>query len=153
MNITGSLAQHHIALQSSPPLTEEQIVALLLTGSQEESLNIVMPALIMNNITNIIFGRDQGSLSLDRYFKKFLRPLSRVYLIPSFSDQTARGGLRGAVEVDINDRWRALLQKNFNLSEDTRLEIECQLSDDISVRGIRDERRDIGGEVEMRWKF
>jgi len=27
------------------------------------------------------------------------------------------------------------------------------LSDDITLRAIRDERRDLGGEVEMRWKF
>ena len=57
------------------------------------------------------------------------------------------------LEININDRWKAILQKNFSLTEDTRIELEFLLSDDITLRGIRDERRDLGGEVEMRWKF
>lgn len=153
MMITGSVAYPHIMLESSPPLTEEQIIALLLVGSPEESLNIVMPALVMQNLTNLVFSKDQSPLNLDRYFKTFLKPFKQVHLVPSFTDQTGRGGLRGAIEVDINDRWRALLQKNFNLSEDTKFELEYLLSDDVSVKGFRDERRDVGAEVEMRWKF
>ena len=74
-------------------------------------------------------------------------------MVPSFSDQTGRGGLRGAIEIDVNDRWRALIQKNFSLTEDTRLEVEYLVSDEISVRGVANERRDVGAEVEMRWKF
>ena len=46
-----------------------------------------------------------------------------------------------------------MIQNNFNLSEDTRFEVEYMLSDDISLKGGRDEHRDITGEVEMRWKF
>ena len=69
------------------------------------------------------------------------------------AEQRWRGGLRGALEIDINDRWHAMIQKNFSLSEDTRVELEYLLSDDISLCDIRDERRDLGGEVEVRWKF
>ena len=39
-----------------------------------------------------------------------------------------------------------MIQKNFSLTEDTKFELEFLLSDDITLR-------DIGGEVEMRWKF
>jgi len=153
LTVTGSLQNHHIMLESSPPLTEEQIIALLLIGSQEESLNIVMPALIMNNLTTLLFGDTQSRDSLDSFFKRLFKPFDNVHLVPSFTDQTGRGGLRGAIEIDVTDRWHALIQKNFSLSEDTRLELEYLLSDDVTVRGIRNERRDIGGEVEMRWKF
>ena len=58
-----------------------------------------------------------------------------------------------ALEITIDDRWRAVIQKNFSLTEDTKFELEFLLSDDITLRAIRDERRDLGGEVEMRWKF
>lgn len=153
LQVSGSLRNHHIMLESTPPLTEEQIIGLLLTGSPEESLNVAMPALIMNNLTSLIFGNTQSDDSLDNAFKRLFKPFDNVHLVPSFTDQTGRGGLRGAIEIDINDRWHALIQKNFSLSEDTRLELEYLLSDDISIRGIRNERRDIGGEVEMRWKF
>ena len=76
-----------------------------------------------------------------------------VNLKPNFSDQSGRGGLRGTLEIVVNDRWRALIEKNFSLTEDTHFELEYILSDDITFRIIRDERRDVGGEVEMKWKF
>lgn len=147
----GFIADHQIVLDASPPLTEEQIIALLLVGSPEESLNVMMPTFIMHNLKMALWG--SGSLSfLDNYLKKRRIPFS-INLIPSFTDQTGRGGLRGGIEVTVNDRWRALIQKNFSLSEDTRFELEYLFSDDVGVRAVRDERRDIGGEVEMRWKF
>lgn len=153
LQVTGSLLNHHILLGATPTLTEEQIIALLLIGSQEDSLNIVMPALIMQNMKFLLFGDEQSPHKLDRIFKKLFKPLAYVNVIPSFSDQSGRGGLRGAIEIDVNERWHALIQKNFSLSEDTRFEVEYLVSDDISIRGVRDERRDVGAEVEMRWKF
>jgi hypothetical protein len=153
LQVSGSLQNHHISLESTPPLSEEQIIALLLVGSQEESLNVMMPALIAQNLKTLIFDSDQSPLKVDSYFQSWLKPFKNIHLVPSFTDQTGRGGLRGAIEIDINDRTRALIQKNFNLTEDTRLEVEYLLSDDVSIRGIRDERKDVGGEVEMRWKF
>jgi len=153
LQATGSLSNHHVMLESTPQLTEEQIIALLLLGSQRESLNVVMPALVMNNVANILFASDQSPLKLSNHFNKLLKPFKYIHLVPSFSDQTGRGGLRGAIEIDVSDRWRALIQKNFSLTEDTRFEVEYDLSDDISLRAVRDERRDISAEIEMRWKF
>lgn len=151
LQVAGTLNNHTISLSSTPPLTEEQIISLLLAGSDSETLSAAMPALVMQNVRNIIFGNvgDTG----DPYGSSLLRPFKHVHLVPSFSDQSGRGGLRGALEIEVNEQWRALLQKNFSLSEDTRFEVEYLLSDDITLRGYRDEHRDIGGEVEMRWKF
>ena len=151
LHVTGSLLDHSVILESTPSLTEEQALALLLVGSEEDSLNMIMPALIVQNMRNLIFGADQTAL-LERYFRPWIKPFT-IHLVPSFSDQTGRGGLRGAIEIDVNDRWRALIQKNFSLTEDTRFELEYQLSDDVTLRSIRDERRDIAVEAEMKWKF
>ncbi|MEX0848754.1 MAG: translocation/assembly module TamB domain-containing protein [Candidatus Dependentiae bacterium] len=153
LHVTGSLQNQHVSLEASPTLSEEQIISLLLVGSQEESLNMVMPALIMQNIKSILFGYDQTTHNASRYFGNLLKPFRRIHLVPSFIDQSGRGGLRGAIEIDISDRWRAVIQKNFSLTEDTRFELEYLLSDDISVRATRDIRRDLIGEVEMRYKF
>ena len=57
------------------------------------------------------------------------------------------------MEIDVSERWRALIQKNFSLTEDTKFEVEYLLSDDVSLLGIRNESGDISAEVEMRWKF
>ncbi len=153
MHVTGSLQNHHIMLESSPALTEEQIIALLLVGSQKESLSVVMPALVMKSLTTLVFGSDVSPLRLDDHFQSILKPFKFIHLVPIFSDQSGRGGLRGAIEIEVSDHWRARIQKNFSLSEDTRFELEYQLSDDISFKGIRDERRDVSSEIEMRWKF
>lgn len=151
LQVAGSLLNHHIMLDSTPPLSEEQIMTLLLVGSQESSLNSMIPTLILQNLKTLIFANNQSTF-LEKYFAPLLRPFN-ISLMPSFADQTGRGGLRGMLEISIDDRWRAVIQKNFTLTEDTRLELEFLLSDDITLRGIRDERRDMGGEVEMRWKF
>ncbi len=151
LQVAGSLLNHHIMLDSSPPLSEEQIMALLLVGSQENTLNSMMPSLIVQNLKNLIFAHNQETF-FDKYFAPLLRPF-RISLMPNFADQTGRGGLRGLLEININDRLKAMIQKNFSLTEDTRVEIEFQPSDDITLRGIRDERRDLGGEIEMKWKF
>ena len=153
LQVTGSLQNHQITLDASPNLTEEQAVALLLVGSEEESLNIVMPALIMQNLQTVMFGYDQSARAVDKVFASLLQPFNHIHVLPSFSDKTGRGGLRGAIEIDVNDRWRALIQKNFNLTEDMRIEVEYLVSDDISVRAVANERRDVGAEVEMKWKF
>lgn len=152
LQVAGSLQNHHVTLESSPTLTEEQIVSLLLVGSQEESLNIVMPALIMQNIKSMLFGYDQSS-QMSHYFGKLFKPFKSIHLVPSFIDRSGRGGLRGAIEIDLSDRCRALIQKNFSLTEDTRFELEYLFSDDISIRATRDIRRDLIAEVEMRYKF
>lgn len=153
LQVTGSLQNQHIRLESSPTLTEEQIVSLLLVGSQEESLNMVMPALIMQNIKSMLFSYDQSDTTISRYFNALFKPLGWIRLVPSFIDQSGRGGLRGAIEFDLSDRLRVAIQKNFSLTEDTRFEGEYLLSDDISARLTRDIRRDFIAEVEMRYKF
>jgi hypothetical protein len=149
--VSGSLLNHQIMLESTPPLTQEQIISLLLVGSHDDTLNSMMPAFLAHNIKSLIFGGHTSGI-LEKYFRPVL-PAFNINLVPSFSDQTGRGGLRGAIEITVNDRWRALIQKNFSLTEDTRFEVEYLFSDDISVRAIRDERKDMGAEIEVRWKF
>ncbi len=152
LNIQGSINHNEINFSSNPPLKDEQIIGLLFAGSEAESLKSIAPALVMSNMKQMLFGTDPNSLA-HRYLDPALKRFSYVHFIPSFNDQSGRGGMRGTFEIEINDRWRAMIQKNFNLSEDTYVELEYLLSDEISVKGIRDEHRDISGEVEMKFKF
>lgn len=153
LRCNGSLKNPTISFESMPALTEEQIITLLLAGTEEGSLSLAMPALIMQKLQNIMFGPEQSALKLEGYFKSLLEPLKHIRFIPGFSDQSGRGGFRGSIEIDVSDQLRAMIQKNFSLTEDIKFEVEYFFSDDITVRGIRDERADFGGEVEMRWKF
>jgi hypothetical protein len=142
LRCNGSLQHPHISFESTPPLTEEQIITLLLAGSEEGSLSLAMPAMVMQQLQNVIFGPEQSASKLEGYFKSLLSPLKHIRFIPGFSDQSGRGGFRGTIEIDVNDQLRAMIQKNFSLSEDIKLEVEYFLSDDVTVRGIRDERGD-----------
>ena len=151
LHVTGSLQDHIVMLESTPPLTEEQIVGLLIAGAHEESLQAVLPSLLMQNVTNYIFSSHKSNF-FNQYIKPWMKQIN-VHLMPNFNEQTGRGGLRGALEITVNERWRALIEKNFTLTEDTRFELEYILSDDVTFRVIRDERCDIGAEVEMKWKF
>lgn len=153
MFVSGSLHNHAVTLSATPPLTEEHILSLLLIGSHAESMNMVMPALIMQNLSSFIFDQKQSPSQFHTFFGRLLQPFEHIHFIPVFADQSGRGGLRGTLEVDLSDHLRATIQKNFSLLEDTRVEIEYAVSDDIVVRGMRNERRDVGGEVELKWKF
>ena len=153
LDLFGSGQQPQIRFTATPDLRQEQIVSLLFAGSEKESLNILMPALIMQNIKGILFDSYQLPTGIKKSFRRFFKPLEHIHLVPSFADQTGRGGLRASIEIEATERWRALLQKNFSLTEDTKVEVEYLLSDDISLRGVRNEQGDVSAEVEMRWKF
>ncbi|MCL5875953.1 MAG: translocation/assembly module TamB [Candidatus Dependentiae bacterium] len=156
MSVGGSLQQPVIMLESSPPLTQEQIIALLLGGSEDSLVGALSGALstvLAHNIKHIIFDTEHSPSKLHSAIDSLFSPFKHVRLVPSFSDQTGRAGLRGAIEIDIGERWHALIQKNFSLSEDTRFEASYAITDDVMIRGFRDEHRDLGAEVEFRWKF
>ncbi len=147
LSVTGHAQDPHITLQSIPSLNDEQIIELLLTGSVGESLSSMVPSILMRNIESIIFGATKQSKSA---IATLMQPFKRVHFIPSFTDQSEKGGIRGAIDIEISDYLHALFQKNFN-TEYTRIECEYIIGDDISLRAIKDERDDIGGEIEMRF--
>lgn len=150
VTVTGTTRDPHIALTSSPTLPEEQIISLLYTGSTQDSLNVIVPTFLTSNLQQRILGTAHYT---DLGKSSWVNTLKRIHILPSFADQSGRGGFRGTVEIDISDRLRASLQKNFSLSEDTRIEVEYDITDDIVIKAIKDERSDIGAEVEMRFKF
>ncbi len=153
LSASGTVQDPHIGLDASPPLSEQQILMLLLGGSEEESLKSMVPALLMRNIEAILFG-PQGSTSFrSRTLPSWLEPLRKVTFVPQFTDQSARGGFKGGIEIEVSKRLRAVIEKNFSLTEDTAVKIDYLLSDDVSLRAIRDARGDLGAAIEMRLKF
>lgn len=152
MNATGSLQNPNIKFESSPPLSDEQIIALLLVGNEKGSFNMIMPTLVMKNIKNIIFGSSATHKNIKHYFDKLLKPLKFIKIVPNYNSETGRPGFKGSINI-LNDRLRVELQKNFTLAEDTRFDINYAITDEIKLKATKDERGDLGGEIEMRWKF
>jgi hypothetical protein len=153
LTIGGTIKDPEVFLQSTPMLSEEQIVMLLFTGSEHESFNIMVPSLVMRNIETVLFGPSKTLTQAPASFASWLKPLEKVTFIPRFNDQSGRGGFKGVLEVEVSKRLRAVLEKDFSLAEDTAAEIEYLASDDVSFKINRDERGDIGAEMEMRFKF
>lgn len=148
LNCSGTVSEPQIIFNAVPLLSQEQIMMLLFAGSEEESFNKAVPSLIMRNVENIIFGTRAGAR-----IKKLMEPFGKIKFIPRFTDQTGRGGFRGGLEIEVTKRLRAMIEKNFSLTEDVAFEVEYALTDTMSIKATRDERGDLGAEIEMRFKF
>lgn len=153
MRATGTVMDQQIHFEASPHLTEEQIISLLLVGSQDSSLSVVMPAMFMQKLHEIVFGPAISKSKLDVLFNRLLQSFKNVRIFPQFTNQTGRGGVRGVIEVDATDRLHGRIDSNLMQLEDTIFEADYLLTDDVSVRAIKDGPSTYGGEVEMRWKF
>jgi len=153
MRATGTMMDQQIRFESSPYLTEEQIISLLLVGSQDSSLSVVMPAMFMQKLHEIVFGPAMSKSKLDVMFNRLLQSFKNIRIFPQFTNQTGRGGVRGVIEVDATDRLHGRIDSNLMQLEDTIFEADYMLTDDVMIRAIKDGPSTYGGEVEMRWKF
>ncbi len=153
LHLSGSIKEPSITFQSIPALPEEQIIGLLWGGSEDGALYLAMSATIMKSIERLILGPSDSSSGLMRSLQSVFRPLGSVRFVPSFTDQSGRGGLRGSLAIEVDDRLRGIIKQNFDLPQDTMLEVEYAISDDSRVRVVKDERGDLGGEFEASWKL
>jgi len=153
MRITGSLQNPKVVLESTPELTEEQILALLMAGSESASFQTDLPAILMHNLTNWVMERKDVLSKTKGFFKKVMLPFKYVQITPNFTDQSGRGGVKGIISIDLNKQLHAQVQKNFNLQEDFEFQVEYFLTDDINLKAIKDQRGELGVETEVRFKF
>ncbi len=153
LGLHGGIHKPLITLTSSPLLAKDQLIALLLGGSEDGSLSLIMPQSITELFEQLLFGSTATISKTQKFIQSFFEPLKSVRLVPKFSDQTGRGGLRGALEIDVTDRLKASIQQNFSLTEDTRIDISYALSDEANIKATKDERGDVGCEVEMKWRW
>lgn len=152
LQITGPTDNPSLTFDSSPSLTEDQIIALLLVGSEHDSLSGAIPAFLVNNLTSFLTSYLKNSSKLPPLVQKALKSLDHVRVVSS-QNQTGSGGLSGGLEIDVSDRLRALVQKDLMSDDQARIELEYLLTDEINLRGIKDEKGNLAGELEMKWKF
>jgi hypothetical protein len=153
MHVQGLLQNPDLTFSSAPHLPTEQIIALLFGGSEDGSIYVAMSSYIMQSIKDLLFGPPDGTLTTLELLKNLFRPLGSVRFVPSFTDQSSRGGIRGSLAIEVNERLRGIIKQNFDLPQDVMLEVEYDLSDDARIRAIKDERGDLGAEIEASWKF
>ncbi len=153
LQATGSLQKPTIMLESNPELTEEQIVGLLLAGSEDAKLQTDLFAMLQQNLHDIVLGSRDTLPKATGFLETLAKPFQYVQITPDFTDQSGRGGVKGTVSVNVNDQVHAQIQKNFNLQEDFSAQVEYFLADDVSVKAVKDQRGELGAEVEVRLKL
>jgi hypothetical protein len=90
---------------------------------------------------------------LDLFFDKLLQSFKNVRVFPQFTNQAGRGGIRGIVEVDATERLHGRIDSNLMQLEDTSFEVDYLVTDDVTLRMMKDGPSTYGGEIEARWKF
>ena len=141
-----------ILLESTPELTEEQIVGLLLSGSENASLQADLPVMLLQNLDSFIFKNNKNSKHAG-LFDKISKTFKYIQVTPNLTDTADAGKLKGSISVNFNDQLRAQIQKNLDLQKDFSAHVEYMLSDDINLKVIKDQRGELGSEVEMRLKL
>ena len=149
----GSALDPHIQFESQPYLSEEQIVSLLLLGVEDNSLGAMVPAILIQRLKDIMFGPALSKTKLKAVFDRLLKSLRYFRFLPQFTNQSGRGGIRGTFEVDATDNLHAKIDTNFAQIEDIKVDIDYDVTDDVTVRLQRDGPSTYGGEVEFCWKF
>ncbi len=153
LQATGSLQKPNILLEADPELKEEQVLGLLLAGSEHATLQADLPIMLMQNLHDIILGSKKMLPKTTTFFEKITRALQYVQITPNFTDQTGRGGIKGVISIDLNKQLHAQIQKNFNLQDDLAFQVEYLVSDDINVKVVKDQRGELGSELEVRFKL
>jgi len=147
LHALGTLKNPIMKLTSVPALAEQQIVALMLAGVPEQSLNTLLPTIITEQIKQLLTAK---APTLNK--QEILDRSNRIKLISRFSDPTGTG-IHGGIEVDFNERLKAKIQKNLDLQENFALELDYKLSDELSLKAFKNEQGQMGGQASLRFKW
>ena len=152
LQATGSLRKPTIALESTPDLTEEQILGLLLTGSDEATLQTDLLSMIMQNLDSFIFDTRKNTKTT-AWLDRLSKTLKYVQITPNLTDDSNPTKLKGSISVSLTDQLHAQIQKNFDLENDFSAQLEYMLSDEINLKVVKNQHGELGSEVEMRLKL
>ncbi len=141
LHVLGTLKNPIIKLTSSPILTEQQIMALLVAGSPETSLNTALPALITQTLTQLFSANHVATKA------------NRIKFVPHLTDPTGTTGIAGAIEIDFSDRFKAKVEKNLDLKENLAVEVDYALSDELDLKAFKDNKGQIGGHAQIKFKW
>jgi|GEM_PF-5408919 len=152
LQATGSLQQPTILLESTPALSEEQIIGLLLTGSEQSSLQADLPAMLLQNLDVLVFSNKKerkGHALRDTLTKTF----KYVQITPNLdASKTGRGALKGTLSVNLTDQLRAKIDKDIDMQNNFSAQVEYLLSDNLNLKLVQELRGERGIELEFQVK-
>jgi hypothetical protein len=162
MQATGSIQKPTIILESSPDLSEEQIIGLLTTGSEHSSLQAGMSSLFANFLLDGINGSSRNKKSTTGILNAVSKTFKYVRLSPTINEKTSVGGVKGSLSLSLNDQLRAKIEKDFDLQKNLRqqgtlqsvsAQLEYLVADNINLRIMKEEHDELGAEIEFSLKL
>lgn len=151
LQLLGTLKNPVMRLSSIPALAEQQVRALLIAGTADSEMSSAIPLLVTEQLKKIIIDAQQP-MQPSR-LARALKPFEHVKLTPRFIDEHGNAGLYGGIELDIDERLQAKVQKNLEEAQDVAFEVDYRMSDEVSLKAFKDEHGKMGGQVNVRFKW
>ncbi len=150
----GCLTNPSIHLQSSPELSEEQIVGLLMSGfdGQDTSLMQFLPGILIKQIEDVVSEDTRTSPKVSRAIRAVTSPARTLKISPCLIDSKL-DNIGAAISLDIGPRLHASAKKGVHGRDHLSLQMEYLLSDNLSLKVGRGSEGDVQGELEMKFKF
>ncbi len=156
VEVSGPLDRLHLAYRSDPPLPVEDIVSLIAlgysrqpeeaglaaSGSRGLSSSVGASALLSQALSSQVGGRIQQ-----------LFGVSRIKINPEVNEPGVGTGPRVTVEQQLSPDFTVTYITNTNNSLYQVVRVEWDLSQDVSVIGMRDQNGIIGMELKFRHRF
>lgn len=150
----GCLTNPNIHLQSSPELSEEQIISLLMSGfdGQDTSLMQFLPGILIKRIEDVVSEDIRTSPKVGRVIRAVTSPARTLKISPCLIDSKLEN-IGAAISLDIGSRLHASAKKGVHGKDHLSLQMEYLLSDNLSLKVGRGSQGDVEGELEMKFKF
>lgn len=150
LQVTNSLHKPSIILESTPELSEEQIISLLLTGSEGSSLQADLPSMLIQNLDTLLFSSRREGGKGQALVDTLTKTLKYIQLTPNLDT----GALKASLTLPITDQLRIKAGKDnvLDMQQDFSAQAEYLLSDNINLRFIQEQQGERGVEVELRLK-
>ena len=150
----GCLSNPSIHLQSSPELSEEQIVSLLMSGfdGQDTSLMQFLPGILIKRIEDVVSEDVHTSPKVGRVIRAVTSPARTLKISPCLIDSKLEN-IGAAISLDIGSKLHASAKKGVHGKDHLSLQMEYLLSDNLSFKVGRGSQGDVEGELEMKFKF
>ncbi len=149
---SGSLLQPSFVFESNPPLSQEQIIGLVLSGSEYSDINQQLPGIFLQSIHKVIAPGEQ-SAEKSAFFQSLVKSLRYIQLLPYQDSISSQKTVKARLNIDLGPHLRALVHKDIFGKEAVALQVEYDVSDELNLRLLRQSSGQVGAEAEVRFKF
>ncbi len=148
LGLTGTLSQFTLALSSSPPLPETDILALLTFGMTTEEFAQRQGGVASSEATSLILAEFlEGTVPKTGF-------VDRIQVDPFAGGSKSSSGPRLTAEKRLlENRLLVTYEANLDPSQEQLIRMIYELGKNVSLVGERDQDGQMGGDVRFRFEF